>query len=111
VTHFAGKTAHPEGKAAARPQAACPGVGPDLNDAGRDEGAGPAAGGEHLLSDRSADLAGAYSSDADAPKAVTRTASTEPANSTLYRHSHRSSTALETDGGAVTLTTTMHEGV
>ena len=28
----------------ARPQAACQGVGPDLNNAGRDDGAGPAAG-------------------------------------------------------------------
>jgi len=51
----------------ARPQAACTGVGPDLNNAGRDDGAGPAAGGERLLSNRSADLRRASSSDADAP--------------------------------------------
>ena len=49
----------------ARPQAACTGVGPDLNNAGRDDGAGPAAGGERLLSNRPADLRRASSSDAD----------------------------------------------
>jgi transposase len=53
----------------ARPQAACTGVGPDLNNVGRDDGAGPAAGGERLLSNRSADLRRASSSDADAPSA------------------------------------------
>jgi hypothetical protein len=41
----------------ARPQAACPGVGADLNNEGRDDGASPAAGGERLLSDQSADPA------------------------------------------------------
>ena len=40
---------------------------PDLNNAGRDDGAGPAVGGERLISNRSADLRRASSSDADAP--------------------------------------------
>jgi transposase len=56
----------------ARPQAACTGVGPDLNNAGRDDGAGPAAGGERLLSNRPADLRRASSSDADVSKAAVR---------------------------------------
>ena len=47
---------------------ACTGVAPDLNNAGRDDGAGPASGGERLLSNRSADFRRASSSDADAPK-------------------------------------------
>ena len=37
------------------------------NNAGRDDGAGAAAGGERLLSNQSADLRRASSSDADAP--------------------------------------------
>ena len=45
----------------ARPQASCPGLGPGLN---------TVAGGERLLSDRLADVAGAYRSDADAPLAL-----------------------------------------
>ena len=45
------------------------------NNAGRDDGAGRAAGGERLISNRSADLRCASSSDAFAPiRAITRTA-------------------------------------
>jgi hypothetical protein len=50
----------------ARPQVACTGVGLTSTNAGRDDGAGLAAGGERLLWNRSADLRRASSSDADA---------------------------------------------
>jgi hypothetical protein len=57
-------------------------VCPDLNNAGRDDGAGPAAGDERLLSNRSADLHRASSNDADAPRrrspVIGRTDQTDP---------------------------------